>query len=90
VDLQTGSVVQLERSFISAVEEGDEEALQDMAEWAKQDMQVAKAIVGDSGERFLHALSKFDGQKAPKMAVFLGRRGPPAYEIGTRHVRDRH
>jgi hypothetical protein len=72
VDLQKGSVVRLMHSLISAVEEGNEEALESMGDWEKEEAEVAKAIVKDSGERFVAAPSKFDFDEYRQMERFIG------------------
>jgi hypothetical protein len=72
VDLQTGSVVRLAHSLISAIEEGDEEALESMADWEKEEVEIAKVIVADSGERFVDAPDKFDFHEYRQMERFIG------------------
>ena len=72
VDLQTGSVVRLAHSLISAVDEGDEEALETLADWEKEEVEIARAIVADSGERFVAAPAKFDFNEYRQMERFIG------------------
>ena len=72
VDLQTGGVARLARSLISAVEEGDEDALESLADWEKEEVEMAKAIVKDSGERFVVAPAKFDFHEYRQMEQFIG------------------
>ncbi len=72
VNLQNGSVVRLAHSLISAVEEGDEAALESMADWEKEEVEDARAIVGDSGERFVVAPSKLDFHEYRQMERFIG------------------
>ena len=72
VDLQTGSVVRLAHSLISAVEEDDKDALESMADWEKEEVEIAKAIVADSGERFVDAPDKFDFNEYRQMERFIG------------------
>jgi hypothetical protein len=72
VDLETGSVVRLAHSLISAVEEGDEDTLESMADWEKEEIANARAIVADSGERFVVAPSKFDFHEYRQMERFIG------------------
>ncbi len=72
VDLQTGSVVCVERSLISAVEENDDDALESMAAWEKQGVEIAKAMVENSGERFVDVPSKFDFHEYRHMERFIG------------------
>jgi Uncharacterised protein family (UPF0158) len=72
VDLQNGSVVRLAHSLISAVEEGDEEALESMADWEKEEVEIAKAKIADAGERFVAAPDKFDFHEYRQMERFIG------------------
>src|SRR5439155_26361437 len=52
VDLENGCVVMVQRSVLSDVEEGDEEALSDVPDWQKDEVEIPRAIVADSGQRF--------------------------------------
>jgi hypothetical protein len=72
VDLQTGSMVRLAHSLVSAVEEGDEDALEDLAGWEKEEVEIAKAVVADSGERFVDAPDKLDFHEYRHMERFIG------------------
>ncbi len=72
VDLQTGSVVRLAHSLISAVEEGDEDALEGLGDWEKEEVEIAKAQIADSGERFVDAPDKFDFHEYRQMERFIG------------------
>jgi hypothetical protein len=72
VDLQNGSVVRLSHSLISAVEEGDDDYLEGLADWEKKELVTAKALVEDSGERFVDAPSKFDFHEYRQMERFIG------------------
>ena len=53
VDLENGCVVMVQRSVLSDMEDGDEEALSDVPEWQKDEVEIARAIVADSGQRFV-------------------------------------
>jgi len=72
IDLQNGCFVMVDRSLLSAVEEGDEEALRDLPDWQKKDVEIARAIVQDSGERFVKAPEKFDFHEYRQMERFIG------------------
>jgi hypothetical protein len=72
VDLQNGSVVRLAHSLISAVEANDDEASEGLADWEKEEVEAAKAIVEDSGERFVAAPDKFDFHEYRQMERFIG------------------
>jgi hypothetical protein len=72
VDLQNGGVVRLPHSLLAAVEEGDEDATDSLADWEKEEVEVARAIVEDSGERFVAAPDKFDFHEYRQMERFIG------------------
>ena len=72
VDLQNGTVVTVDQSLVSALEEGDEEVLSEMAEWAKEELETARAIADDSGERFVAPPDKFDFNEYRHMERFIG------------------
>lgn len=72
VDLQTGDVVLVEFAVITAVEEDDEELIEDLPDWQKPQADVARAIVADSGERFVDAPDKFHFNEYQLMERFIG------------------
>ena len=72
VDLEHGSVVRLSHSLLNAVEEGDEDALESLADWEKEEIEVARAMVADSGERFVDAPDKFEFHEYRHMERFIG------------------
>ena len=72
VDLQNGCVVVVENSVIGAVEGGDDAALQDLPDWEREQLEIARAIVEDSGERFVDAPDKFDFHEYRQMERFIG------------------
>ena len=43
VDLQNGCVVSVDQSLLSALEEGDAEALPDLPDWEKPELEIARA-----------------------------------------------
>jgi hypothetical protein len=71
VDLQNGSVVRLAHSLIRAVEEGDVDASESLAEWEKEEVENARAVVEES-ERFVAAPGKFDFHEYRQMERFIG------------------
>jgi Uncharacterised protein family (UPF0158) len=71
VDLENGRVVMVDRSVLSAVEEGDEESLGDVPDWQKQEVEIARAMVDDSGERFVAAPDKFEFNEYRQMERFI-------------------
>ncbi len=72
VDLQEGRVVTVDRSVLSAAEESDEDSLSSVPNWQKEEVEIARAIVEDSGERFVEAPDKFDFHEYRHMERFIG------------------
>ena len=72
VDLQNGCVVAVDSSVISAVEEEDEASLGDLPDWQKPELEIARAIVEDSGGRFVAAPDKSDFHEYRQMEQFIG------------------
>ena|ERR1035438_32599 len=73
VDLQNGCVVSVDRSLLSAVDEEDEASLVDLPDWQKPELEIARAIVDDSGERFVAAPDKFEFQEYRQMERFIAK-----------------
>ena len=71
VDLKTGEVVMVDEFVLHAVEEDDEEAPSDLADWQKPELEIARAMVADSGERFLEPPDKFDFHEYRQMERFI-------------------
>jgi len=71
-DREAGRLVTVERSVLSAMEEGDEESLSDLPDWQKEEAELARAIAGDSGERFIDPPDKFDFHEYRQMERFIG------------------
>ena len=71
VDLQNGCVVSVDQSLLGALEQGDDEALPDLPDWQKPELEIARAIAEDSGERFLPAPDKFDFHEYRHMERFI-------------------
>jgi len=72
VDLQNGCVVSVDQSLLSALEEGEDEALTDLPAWQQPELENARAIAADSGERFVPAPDKFDFNEYRHMERFIG------------------
>ncbi|HXP63496.1 MAG TPA: UPF0158 family protein [Dongiaceae bacterium] len=72
VDLQEGRVVWVERAVLSAVEEGDEEALSDLPGWQKPEVAIARTMAEAPYKRFVEAPSKFDFHEYRQMERFIG------------------
>ncbi len=72
VDLHNGCVVSVSEEVFRAVEEDDYEALQDLPDWQKDEVETARALVADSGERFVSGPDKFDFHEYRYMERFIG------------------
>lgn len=72
VDLRDGTVVSVDDSVLSTAEEGDDESLGDLPDWQKEEAEIARLIVQDSGERFVDAPDKFDFHEYRHMERFIG------------------
>jgi len=72
VDLENGSVIIVDSSEISSAEEVDEEEIDELLASGDEDFKLARAIVDDSGERFLAAPNKFDFHEYGQMERFIG------------------
>ena len=72
VDLENGCVVMVQRSVLSDMEEGDEEALGDVPDWQKDEVEIARAIVADSGKRFVAPPDKYEFHEYRQMERFIG------------------
>lgn len=72
VDLQNGTVVRVPHSLLNAVEEEDEDALENLADWEREEVEVARAMAADAGERFVDAPDKFDFHEYRQMERFIG------------------
>jgi hypothetical protein len=70
-DRQTGRVVSVDRDVMSGVEEGDEEQLQGLPDWQKEEVEIARAVCDDNGERFISAPDKFDFHEYRHMEQFI-------------------
>jgi hypothetical protein len=71
VDGQTGSVVHLAHSLISAVEEGGENALEGVGNWEKEEVEIAKAVIENLDDRFVAGPTRFDFHEYRQMERFI-------------------
>jgi hypothetical protein len=71
VDLQEGRVVSVEDWILRALEEEDEDVLADVPGWQKAEVEDARAIAKDTGERFVGAPDKFDFHEYRHMERFI-------------------
>jgi hypothetical protein len=58
-DRHTGRIVSVADGILSAVEEGEDEALRILTDWQKEEVETARAIVNHSGDRFIDPPGKF-------------------------------
>ncbi len=72
-DRETGRVVTVEKSVLRDVEDGDVEALATLAEWQKEEVEIARAILADTGDRFIDPPDKFEFHEYREMERFIGR-----------------
>jgi hypothetical protein len=72
VDLQKGCVVTVDCSVLSAVEEENEAPLGELPDWQNDEVDIARAIAADSGERFVDAPDKFDFHEYRQIERFIG------------------
>ena len=72
VDLQDGCVVTVDKFVMSAVEEGDEDALSGLPDWQKVELEIARAMMDDAGERFVGAPERFEFHEYRQMERFIG------------------
>jgi hypothetical protein len=72
IDRQEGRVVAVDSMVLRAVEDGDDEVLQDLPDWQKEEVEIARVIVEDSVDRFAHAPDKFDFNEYRHMERFVG------------------
>jgi hypothetical protein len=70
-DREAGQLVMVEESVLRSVEEGDEEALAGVPEWQKEQVEIARAMVADIGERFISPPDKFEFHEYRQMERFV-------------------
>jgi len=70
-DRKTGAVVLVEETMLSRLEDGEEEDVGDLAEWRKEEYEVAKEIVSDNGSRFIPPPDKFEFHEYRVMEEFI-------------------
>jgi hypothetical protein len=71
-DRQTGRMVTVERWILSALEEGQDERVADVPQWQRQEVEIARAMCDDSGERFIAGPSKFEFHEYRHLEKFIG------------------
>jgi hypothetical protein len=59
-DRKTATLVSVEETMLSQLEDGEEADPDDLAEWRKDEYEAAREIVSDDGSRFIPPPEKFD------------------------------
>ena len=70
-DRKRGACVSVEESMLSLLEGGEEEALDVLAEWEKEEYEVAKEIVSDDGSRFIPPPDQYEFHEYRVMEEFI-------------------
>jgi hypothetical protein len=70
-DRDTGRIVSVADTLLSAVEQGEDEALRSLPDWQKEEVETARAIVNDSGDRFIDPPCKFEFNEYRHMERFI-------------------
>jgi len=70
-DRQMGHVVSVDRDVMNGVEEGDEERLDGLPDWQKDEVEIARAVCDDNGERFIDAPDRFNFHEYRHMERFI-------------------
>lgn len=70
-DRQTGRMVSVDRDVMNGVEEEDKERLDGLPDWQKDEVEIARAVCADNGERFINGPSKFDFHEYSYMERFI-------------------
>jgi hypothetical protein len=76
-DRQTGRIVTVERWILSALEEGQDERVTNLPQWQREEVEIARAICVDSGERFIAGPSNFEFHEYRQMEQFIGSLSDP-------------
>ena len=71
LDRHTGQIVSVADRILTAVEEGEEEALTSRPDWQKEEVETARAIVKQSGDRFIDPPGKFEFNEYHHMERFI-------------------
>lgn len=71
IDRRTGELVTVESRILSALEDGEEGELEHLADWQKEELEIAREIVKDDGSRFLVGPDKFDFHEYRQMERFI-------------------
>jgi hypothetical protein len=67
----TGALVSVEETMLSSLEDGEEEDLDDLADWQEKEYEIAKEIASDDGSRFIPPPDKFEFHEYHVMEEFI-------------------
>lgn len=70
-DRQTGQLVCVDRDVMNGVEEADEEKLDSLPDWQKEEVEIARAILDDDSDRFIDVPDRFDFNEYSHMQHFI-------------------
>ena len=70
-DRKTSALVSVEERILSSLEDGEEEDLDDLADWQEAEYEIAKEIVSDDGSRFIPPPDKFEFHEYHVMEEFI-------------------
>lgn len=70
-DREAGRIVMVEESVLRNVEEGDEGALADLAKWHDEELEIARAIVADTSDRFIAPPDRFEFHEYRQLERFI-------------------
>jgi hypothetical protein len=70
-DRKTGEFVSVEEAMLSQLEDGEEKDPDDLAEWRKEEYEIAREIVSDDGSRFIPPPDKFEFHEYRVMERFI-------------------
>ncbi len=70
-DRERGRVVTVEQSVLRDVEEGNDQALATVPQWQKEQVEIARAILADTGDRFIDPPDKFEFHEYRQMERFI-------------------
>lgn len=71
VDLETGCVVRVDQFLLNALEGKDDDTLEVLTEWDRDELALARAITEDSAGRFLDAPDAFGFHEYRHMQCFI-------------------
>ncbi len=71
-DRELGRMVIVEESVLRSMEEDDKEALEGLLKWQEEQVEIARAMVADTGDRFVAPPDRFEFHEYRHMERFIG------------------